>query len=174
MGSGRAPMTPAKLAPAILILALLCVESSPALATAQPRDRQGITGSRRISVTIPSGAPGCPGPSSCQVLALATATREGTVVQTAALPDVSSGPAAWSRVGPGTFQIRSTYFRFDPGGTPIGTSETVTQTQLGPDGTIATGTFENTLLDLTGAVIDTSLRDGGGRAADPVNTRRRG
>jgi hypothetical protein len=117
----------------------------------------GIVGSWRIQVTLPPGASVCPptSPSPCVIAAMATANADGGVVQTAAIPGVSSGHGAWIRTGGRRFRIESTYFRFGSTGELVGTSVTVTLIDVDQTGHHADGTFTNTLFDLAGLPIGT-------------------
>lgn len=118
------------------------------------KNGQDLTGTWRISVTIPPGSSACPsGSSPCTFLALATAMSDGTVIQTAALPGTSIGHGVWQRTGLRHFTVRSTYFRLDAAGFAIGTAETVTAIELDHTGLQASGTYANTLLTLEGQPV---------------------
>lgn len=136
----------------LLVLSLL-VSHVPLFAADNYKNGQDITGSWQITVTVPVGQLNCSGPEDCVIFALATATSDGTVVQTAALPNVSSGHGVWTRTGQRHFSIRSEYFRFDSTNQFVGTSVTVTEITLEKTGTVASGTFENTLFDIFGNEI---------------------
>jgi hypothetical protein len=102
---------------------------------------QDITGSWHILVTIPARGVGCPGLTDCKIPAFATATSDGTVVQTAVLPNVSNGHGLWQRTRLRQFTVRSSYFRFDPtdNNALLSTSVTVTNVTIdksGPTGTL--------------------------------------
>lgn len=134
--------------------------SSAALAADNFKNGQDITGSWKISVTIPPGSSVCPsGGEPCVILAMATATSDRTVIQTAAIPGTSNGHGVWVRTGLRQFVVLSTYFRLGLAGEPIGTSETVTTFELDKSGLEGTGTYENTLLDLQGNVLGTFSGD---------------
>ena len=138
----------------ILFMALsLLVSHVPLLAAENYKNGQDITGSWQITVTVPAGQLNCSGPEDCILLAMATATKDGTVVQTAALSNVSSGHGVWARTGQRHFSIRSEYFRFDSTNQFVGTSVTLTEITLDKTGTEASGTFENTLFDISGNII---------------------
>lgn len=125
-----------------------------ASAQSNPRTGRGLTGSWKIQVTIPPGSSACPaGPSPCVFFALATATGDGLVIQTAALPATSTGHGTWTRTGPRKFVIRSSYFRLDPNGFAVGTAETSSAVELSEDGLRATGTYENKVLDINGTQV---------------------
>src|SRR5512140_457317 len=125
----------------ILVTATLL--TATALAGDNFKNGQDITGSWKISVTIPPGSSVCP-PSSqpCVIFAMATATSDGTVIQTAAIPGTSNGHGVWTRTGLRQFKVQSTYFRLSPTGELIGTSETVTTFALDKTGLQGTGTYE--------------------------------
>lgn len=113
-----------------------------------------VAGSWMVSVTLPPGASNCPaGGQPCVIFAMATATSDGTVIQTPALPGVSNGHGLWRRTEARRFLIKSTYFRFGTDGLPIGTSVTVTTLDLANNGRTGTGTFTNTLFDAHGTAI---------------------
>jgi hypothetical protein len=113
------------------------------------KNGQDLTGTWRIRVTIPPGSSACPaGPAPCVFLALANANSDGTAIQTAALPDTSTGHGVWVRTGLRTFRLRTTYFRLDGVGFPIGTAETESLITLDQSGTQASGSYENKVFDL--------------------------
>lgn len=141
----------------LLAVALL---NAAALAADNYKNGQDITGSWKISVTIPPGSSVCPlGGPPCVIFAMATATSDGTVIQTAAIPDTSNGHGVWVRTGRRQFAVRSTYFRLSPAGELIGTSETVTTFELDRSGLQGSGTYENTVMDLQGNVLGTFSGD---------------
>ncbi len=143
---------------AVLLTATLL--TATALAADNFKNGQDITGSWKISVTIPPGSSVCPsGGAPCVIFAMATATSDGTVIQTAAIPGTSNGHGVWERTALRQFVVRSTYFRLSPAGELIGTSETVTTFELNRDGLQGSGTYENTLLDLQGNVVGTFSGD---------------
>jgi hypothetical protein len=125
---------------------------------------QDLTGTWRIQVTIPAGSSACAGPEACTFLAMATATSDGTIMQTAALPGVSTGHGVWQRVGLRSFRVRTTYFRVGPHGLPLGTAETTTTVTISADGRSASGSYENVLLDFGGNAL-------GGFSASVTGTR---
>jgi hypothetical protein len=142
----------------ILLIATLL--SSSALAAENFKNGQDLTGSWKISVTIPPGSSVCPpGVQPCVIFALATATSDRTVIQTAAIAGTSNGHGVWSRTGQRQFVVKSTYFRLGSAGELIGTSETVTTFELEKNALHGTGTYENTLLDLQGNVVGTFSGD---------------
>lgn len=130
--------------------------SAAALAADNYKNGQDITGSWKISVMIPPGSSVCPaGGQPCVIFAMATATSDGTVIQTAAIPETSNGHGVWVRTGLRQFVVRSTYFRLGSAGELIGTSETVTTFKLAPSGLQGSGTYENTVMDLEGNILGT-------------------
>lgn len=138
----------------ILLVALTSVFGLSPLADANFKNGQDLSGTWRLRVVIPPGSSACPsGPEPCIFLALATAASDGTVIQTAALPATSTGHGVWARTGHRQFSIRSTYFRLDAQGFPVGTAETLSKVELGFDGRSASGTYNNTILDLQGNVV---------------------
>lgn len=151
---------PTKAKQFIVVLFAAALLSSVALAAENFKNGQDITGSWKISVTIPPGSSVCPpGGQPCAIFAMATATRDGTVIQTAAIPGTSNGHGVWERTGQRQFVVRSTYFRLDSAGELIGTSETLTTFQLEKSGLHGTGTYENTLIDLQNKVLGTFSGD---------------
>lgn len=138
----------------IILLALASVFGLSLLADANFKNGQDLSGTWRLRVTIPPGSSACPsGSEPCIFLALATAASDGTVIQTAALPATSAGHGVWARTSQRQFSIRSTYFRLDAQGFPVGTAETFSTVELGFDGRSASGTYVNTVLDLQGNVV---------------------
>lgn len=146
-------MTARKLATLVLATGIL-LAATPGLAddvAAAAAGAKSVVGTWTIDVTVPPGASGCPADGGdCVLVALATATGDGTVVQTAAVPGVSTGHGIWRKDGKRRFVVQSTYFRFGAGGNPRGTSVTVTTLDLDREGTSATGSFVNTLYALDG------------------------
>jgi hypothetical protein len=133
----------------LILTAALMLTALPALA--QEKAPKTVVGSWVVDVTVPPGVSGCPPEGdSCVIVALATASSDGTVVQTAALPGVSTGHGIWRKEGRRRFLVRSTYFRFGANGLPIGTSVTVTTLDLARDGATGVGTFVNTLFAADG------------------------
>ncbi|HWQ52062.1 MAG TPA: hypothetical protein VN442_00155 [Bryobacteraceae bacterium] len=138
----------------ILLAATLL--SAAALAADNYKNGQDITGSWKISVTIPPGSSVCPsGGQPCVIFAMATATSDGTVIQTAAIPGTSNGHGVWVRTGLRQFLVKSTYFRLGQDGQLIGTSETVTRFELDSSGLNGSGSYENTLMDIQGNIVGT-------------------
>jgi hypothetical protein len=116
------------------------------------RGGQDLTGTWMVRATVnPDPAiPICPGPTACTYLAASTATSDGTLVQTAAIPATSTGHGVWKRTGSRTFSASALYFRFDAAGQPAGTSISRIQVELADDGRSGHGTFVALLLDLQG------------------------
>lgn len=113
-----------------------------------------LTGSWRIVATIPAGVPVCPGPVACVYPALATATSDGTVLQTAPISGTLTGHGAWKRVGVRKFTLNAIYFRVDSAtGTFQGTSETTIDVTVDRGGRTAQGTFAAVVFDPTGIEI---------------------
>lgn len=135
----------------VLVGGLVVTLSAQAFAEPNARSGQELAGSWRITVALPPGEPGCP--PGCSFFAMATATRDGTVMETAVLPGVTTGHGVWRRTGPRRFLVRSTYFRLGIGGVPIGTAETLSDIELDATGNQASGTYQNTLLDLNGTFV---------------------
>ena len=134
--------------------------STGALAAENFKNGQDITGSWKISVSIPPGSSVCQsGGPPCIIFAMATATSDGTVIQTPAIPGTSEGHGVWARTGLRQFVVRSTYFRLGAAGQFVGTSETVTKFQLEPNGLQGSGTYENTLFDPEGVIVGTFSGD---------------
>lgn len=136
----------------VLVAALLVAGT----ASAQEQNKNGtdLTGSWRIVATIPAGVPVCPGPADCVYPALATATSDGTVLQTAPISGTLTGHGAWKRVGVREFTLNAVYFRVDPGsGSFLGTSETTINVSVDRGGRTAAGTFVAVILDQSGAQI---------------------
>lgn len=125
-------------------------------ASAQDQHKNGtdLTGSWRIVATIPAGVPVCPGPADCVYPALATATSDGTVLQTAPISGTLTGHGAWKRTGVRQFTLSAVYFRVDPGtGSFLGTSETTIHVSVDRGGRTAGGTFAAVILDQSGVPI---------------------
>jgi hypothetical protein len=143
-----------------VLLALTLLSASAKAAASNYKNGQDITGSWQISVTIPPGSSVCPpGEQPCVIMALATATSDGTVIQTAAIPGTSNGHGVWLRTGLRQFVVKSTYFRLGTAGELIGTSETTTMFELTPSGLQGSGTYENVLRDLHGVVVGSFVGD---------------
>lgn len=114
---------------------------------------QDLTGTWRITATIPAGVPVCPGTTPCTYLAVATASSDGTVVQSANIPNTSVGHGVWKRVGQRTFAMVALYFRFDADGNPLGTSETSIQAEIDRSGRYVVGSFAAVIKDLADVPI---------------------
>ena len=113
-----------------------------------------LTGSWRITATIPAGVPVCPGVQDCAYPALATATSDGTILQTAAISNTLTGHGSWKRVAPRSFKVQTIYFRVDPTtGSYVGTSETAIEVTVAKDGRSAQGSFAAVVLDVSGVEI---------------------
>ena len=113
-----------------------------------------LTGSWRITATIPAGVPVCPGVQDCVYPALATATSDGTILQTAPISNTLTGQGSWKRVAPRSFKVHTIYFRVDPTtGNYVGTSETVIEVTVAKDGRTAQGSFAAVVLDVNGVEI---------------------
>ncbi|MGZ8218943.1 hypothetical protein [Methylomagnum sp.] len=134
------------------ILGLLIPALTATPVTADASQAQAIVGSWKITAQVPVGAPICPGPNPCTVIALATAMSDRTIIQSAAVPNVSEGHGAWSKRG-NRFTIRSAYFRLDANGQAIGTSETTTEITLKKNQNEGSGQFTNRVYDLQGNEI---------------------
>lgn len=143
-----------RLAIAALLATLLVVE--PALAEDQNKSGNDLTGTWRIVATIPAGVPVCPGVVDCVYPALATATRDGTILQTAPISNTLTGHGSWKRVGQRSFRAYTIYFRVDPStGAFVGTSETSIDVAVAQGGRNAEGTFTAVILDAAGAQLAT-------------------
>ncbi len=128
----------------------LCFATGLAQAEDQYKNGQELTGTWRILATIPAGVPVCPGPDACTYQAMATAISDGTVVQTAAIPNTTVGHGAWKRVGHRTFKMVALYFRVDGQGLQVGTSETSIDAQVDTTGRNVTGLFSAVLRNMLG------------------------
>jgi hypothetical protein len=139
----------------LLLAVLLALAGGAASAQSNAWGWGNLTGSWRIQVTIPPGASVCPAesPEPCVIAAMSTATADGTVVQTAAIPGVSTGHGAWVHDGGRRYRVESTYFRFGPDGSLLGTSVTVTRMELDQYSRHAVGDFSNTVFDLAGNAV---------------------
>jgi hypothetical protein len=137
-----------------LVAAALVITAGPASgqgASGQGQYQQGqtVTGTWDVTFILPAGSSICPsGPNDCPVPALATATSDGTLIQTAAIPDISEGHGVWIRTGLRTFSLRSKYFRYDATGVLIGSSEASTIVTLAANGITGSGTYEIQPFDL--------------------------
>ncbi len=156
-----------ELGASILAAGVVLVGGAPAVAQSNVWGWGNLAGSWRIQVTIPPGASVCPGdsPQPCVIAAMSTAGADGTVVQTAAIPGVSTGHGSWVHTGGRRYRVESTYFRFGPGGALVGTSVTVTRMELDLYSAHAQGDFVNTLFDLSGNAIGSF---GGTAVADKI------
>jgi hypothetical protein len=135
----------------VLVAAALVVNAGVASAAEQYKRGQTVTGTWDVIFTLPAGSSVCPaGPNDCPLPALATATSDGTLIQTAAVPNISGGHGVWIRTGLRTFFLRSKYFRYGPTGVLIGSSEARTIVTLNDDGMSGDGSYEIQLLDLAG------------------------
>jgi hypothetical protein len=138
----------------LFTLAMLMSAAVGVFANDNYKNGQDLTGPWKIQVTIPAGSSACPaGGGSCVYLVLATASSDGTVMQTAALPGVSTGHGVWKRTGLRQFTLKTTYFRLDLQGFPIGMAETVSVVEIKKNGLEASGTYSTQILDPAGLVI---------------------
>ena len=86
--------------------------------------------------------------------ALATATRDGTVLQTAPISGTLTGHGVWKRVGPRNFALNTIYFRVNAAtGAFEGTSETTIAVTVDRGGRTAAGTFTAVILGPEGQYI---------------------
>lgn len=128
--------------------------ASPVFAQGQFRNGTDLTGTWQIVATIPAGAPICPGDDDCVYPALATATSDGTLLQTAPISNTLTGHGSWKRTGPRDFRAYTIYFRVDPAsGAFVGTSETTIDVTVAAGGLSAEGSFSAVIRDATGGVI---------------------
>jgi hypothetical protein len=125
-----------------------------AWAQGQYKSGTDLTGTWQIVATIPAGVPVCPGPADCVYPALATATSDGTVLQTAPISNTLTGHGSWKRTGPRDFRAHTIYFRVDPStGIFVGTSETTIDVTVAPGGMSAEGSFTAVIRDASGAYL---------------------
>ncbi len=124
-----------------------------ASADQQFKNGQDLTGTWRITATIPAGVPVCPGAAPCTYLAVSTVSSDGNVVQSANIPNTSVGHGVWKRVGQRTYTMVALYFRFDADGNPLGTSETTIDARLDASGRNAVGSFSAVVRDLAGVQL---------------------
>lgn len=135
------------------VLAALLVTGAVS-AEAGYKNGTDLTGTWRIVATIPAGVLVCPGLSDCVYPALATATSDGGLLQTAPISNTLTGHGRWKRVGLRSFRAYTVYFRVDPNtGTFVGTSETTIEVTLAPSGRVAEGSFTAVILDTSGATV---------------------
>jgi hypothetical protein len=137
----------------LFVTAVILVTASPASAEEQHRRGQTITGTWEATFRLPAGSSICTGAVDCFVPALATATSDGTLIQTAAVPNISEGHGVWARTGLRTFSLRSKYFRYGAGGVLIGFAEARTIATLDADGMSGSGSYEIQLLNLDGSTF---------------------
>jgi hypothetical protein len=126
------------------------------VAAAAEGDRSGtdLTGTWRILATIPKQAPVCGQATDCVYPALATATRDGTILQTAPISNTLTGHGSWKRTGPREFRAYTIYFRVDPAtGAFVGTSETTIEVTVARGGRTADGSFTAVILDAAGTKL---------------------
>jgi len=141
-----------------LRVATLAVVLAAGATVAWSSSEQGtdLTGTWRILATIPPGTPVCPGPDDCVYPALATATRDGGLLQTAPISNTLTGHGTWKRMGPRRFLAHTVYFRVNPAdGSFVGTSETSIDITVTPGGQDADGTFDAVILGVDGSTITT-------------------
>lgn len=113
-----------------------------------------LAGTWQITATIPAGVPVCPGVQNCVYPALATATSDGAILQTAPISNTLTGHGSWKRVAPRSFKVHTIYFRVDPTtGNHVGTSETAIEVTVAKDGRTAQGSFAAVILDVNGVQI---------------------
>lgn len=134
----------------IFVTAVILTSASPASAAEQNRRGQTVTGTWEVIFTLPGGSSICPAGPDCLVPALATATSDGTLIQTAAVPNISGGHGVWVRTGLRTFSLLSKYFRYDTAGVLVGSAEARTIVTLDADGLTGSGSYEIQPLDLAG------------------------
>ena len=135
----------------VVVTAAFVVSANLASAAEKYHGGQTVTGTWDVTFTLPAGSSVCPAAGDdCPLPALATATSDGTLIQTAAVPDISGGHGVWIRTGLRTFLLRSKYFRYDSAGLLIGTSEARTIVTLEKDGSSGSGTYEIQPFDLNG------------------------
>jgi hypothetical protein len=132
---------------------LVGLASARVTAADQFKNGQDLTGTWRITATIPAGVPVCPGTTPCSYLAVATVSSDGNVVQSANIPNTSVGHGVWKRVGQRTYQMVALYFRFDKDGNPLGTSETTIAAEIDATGRQVGGTFSAVVKDLAGVQL---------------------
>jgi hypothetical protein len=139
-----------------LLPALLAATFVAGAAAADQGDRSGtdLSGTWRILATIPKEAPVCGQTADCVYPALATATRDGTILQTAPISNTLTGHGSWKRTGARTFRAYTIYFRVDPAtGAFVGTSETTIEVTVARGGRTADGSFTAVILDAAGTKL---------------------
>lgn len=135
----------------LLVIGVMLTTAGVAAAQAPTRQGQTVAGTWTVIFTLPAGSSICPpGGSDCPVPAFATATPDGSLIQTAAVPGISEGHGVWVRTGLRTFALVSRYFRYDSTGLLIGSSEARTAVTLAADGLSGEGDYEIQPLDLSG------------------------
>jgi len=137
-----------KLISTLIFAAAFLVNVGLALAQGQYQRGQTVAGTWDVTFFLPGGSSVCPSGPDCPLPALATATSDGTLIQTAAVPNISEGHGVWTRTGLRTFLLRSKYFRYDQDGLLIGSSVARTIVTLAENGMSGSGTYEIQLLDL--------------------------
>lgn len=139
--------------PHSMILAAMLV-ASPVTAQGPYKSGTDLTGTWQIVATIPAGVPVCPGTEDCVYPALATATSDGSLLQTAPISNTLTGHGSWKRTGPRDFSAYTIYFRVDPAtGAYQGTSETTIDVTVAPGGLSAEGSFSAVIRDVNGGFI---------------------
>jgi hypothetical protein len=87
--------------------------------------------------------------------ALITFSRDGSFVETAAAPGVSTGHGAWSKIGRRKFSLTNVYLRLDTGGQFIGTSKVRADFEVDKNLGEGSGRFETEVFDADGNLLDT-------------------
>lgn len=142
-----------KLIAALIFAAAFLVNAGLGIAQGQYRRGQTVAGTWDVTFFLPGGSSVCPPGPVCPLPALATANSDGTLIQTAAVPNISEGHGVWIRTGLRTFSLKSKYFRYDTFGVLIGSSVAITSVTLAENGLSGSGTYEIQLLNPQGGTV---------------------
>ena len=128
---------------AAALIPLVAAESNRRAARA---DGQHLEGSWNLTATI-EGQP--------LIHALITYSRDGSFVETAAAPGVSTGHGVWSRTGNRKFALTNVYLRLDEAGQFLGTAKVRADFQLNETLDDGGGRFQTDVFDVDGTLVDT-------------------
>ena len=87
--------------------------------------------------------------------ALITFSRDGSFIESAAAPGVSTGHGVWKRTGDGRFSLTNVYLRLSKAGTFVGTTKVHATFTVDQSGNGGGGSFQTAVFDASGKQIDT-------------------
>lgn len=137
------------------VLALAAVVAAGAISAStggagREQNANQIVGSWELSVDR--------GPVLPPVKALATYTRDGSLVNTANLATRGPAHGTWEHVKSRLYADSHIFFRFDPAGAYLGTQRIDETVQLAPDGESFTAVAISSLFDPNGNLVAGGLR----------------